>query len=247
MKKSMIAFSAALLVVAISPASQAMSGRLWPDYYLFRGQYQYEPTNCYYRLEMQDDGNLVTYAGPGYSNPIWWTSTHTLAERTCEGDLLLGCNGFECDKGMYAAMQRDGNFVVYNRYANCMWATMVFNYNLPGELIQQVDGNLVVYDAYSQPVWWSGQVRPQFSATCPSPRGKKTLVSNNLDRPGGDYSFHLVEAQPSICGDMCAHDSRCKAWTYVPRNGYAECWLKDSMPALSSREGVVSGAIIIDP
>ena len=67
----------------------------------------------------------------------------------------------------------------------------------------------------------------------------------NANLPGSDYdNFDLSSADPSLCADACAKDSRCKAYTYV-KPGYqgnnARCWLKDSVPRKTTDDCCVSG------
>jgi|HubBroStandDraft_6_1064221.scaffolds.fasta_scaffold369556_1 hypothetical protein len=56
---------------------------------------------CNYHLDMQGDGNLVEYIGPGNSssNALWASGTQQ-----------AGCGGAPCQ---YAIFQSDGNFVIY--------------------------------------------------------------------------------------------------------------------------------------
>lgn len=88
--------------------------------------------NREYTLHYQGDGNLVLYRNSD-GTPLWSTGT-------------LGGAG-------EAAMQGDGNFVVYNASGQPVWSSGTVNY--PGAwLAVQSDGNLVVYDVYGYPIWW---------------------------------------------------------------------------------------------
>jgi hypothetical protein len=250
--KKVVACSLVALVAGLAVAAHATSGTLnvWEGTYLFRTQFQWEPTHCYYHLEMQDDGNLVTYGGAGSSNPRWWTRQTTDDGKDYNGALwplrYLG-------PGRFAVLQSDSNFVVYDPDWFVRWASNhdLDNFPLPAQLIQQVDGNLVIYDSNNGAKWASGVVEPWFTGTCPSPKGKKTIVTGNTNRPGHDYAFHTlpIDSYP-LCGDLCAHDENCRAWTYTPPGWndptHAGCWLKSSSPATSYLSGAISGEIKID-
>ncbi|WP_081081012.1 curculin (mannose-binding) lectin [Burkholderia territorii] len=79
-------------------------------------------TVAQYMLVFQADGNLVLYKNGG--NPIWATYTQ--------------------GKGAtHAAMQADGNFVIYAGAA-ALWSTKTAGAN-GAQLVLQSDGNLVIY------------------------------------------------------------------------------------------------------
>ena len=66
------------------------------------------------------------------------------------------------------------------------------------------------------------------------------------NRPGQDYrNFDLPAADPGLCQNACAGDSRCRAWTYVKPNTvqgpHPRCWLKDKVPAAVPNDCCVSG------
>ncbi len=71
-------------------------------------------------------------------------------------------------------------------------------------------------------------------------------TEKNIDRTGGDYySFDLSKADYKLCRAACDRDSRCQAYTYVPRGvqgPYPRCWLKDQRPTAVSVSGMVSGS-----
>jgi hypothetical protein len=82
-----------------------------------------------YRLRMQRGGNL-TLLQTRSREVIWATDT--------EG------------RGAWAAMQTDGNLVVYSRLRKVLWASMT---HAPGaHLTVQDDGNIVIYKR-SKPLW----------------------------------------------------------------------------------------------
>ncbi len=81
-------------------------------------------TNQCFMLVMQGDGNLVLYKQSS-GKPTWATYTQNTA-------------------GAFAAMQPDGNFVVYSPNNDPMWNSKTGRTN--GKiLILQDDGNLVIY------------------------------------------------------------------------------------------------------
>lgn len=100
---------------------------LFPGQHLFGGQ-SITSTNDTYRLVMQGDGNLVMYyrntSNGGIYSPFWSTAT----------------NGWY---GAYAAMQTDGNFVVYHG-STPLWSTATNGWN-GAFLRMQTDRNLVIY------------------------------------------------------------------------------------------------------
>jgi len=188
--------------------------------FLFPGQ-RLVASQCYYRLDMQHDGNLVTYDIHGRAR---WAS---------------GTTGSAFAVGGYANMQPDGNFVIYNWDDAAVWATNTVGWS-NSRLVQQLDGNLVVYSSpLNWALWASGVVAERgFSSPC-GMQGVKTHVSDNIDRPGGDFqSFSVPRA--SWCGYYCAQNSSCRSYTYF--NG--TCFLKNTTPGLRVLSGAVSGVIV---
>jgi frataxin-like iron-binding protein CyaY len=95
-------------------------------------------TNGCFRLQMQNDGNLVLYRSSN-SQAIWSTNT----PRSCSNR---------------ACMQGDGNFVLYNCFNRATWASQTPK-NEGSTLKIQNDGNLVVYAFNSnRPIWASRTV-----------------------------------------------------------------------------------------
>jgi bacillolysin len=88
--------------------------------------------NGRFSLDMQTEGNFVLYQS--HVGPIWWTGTQ-------------GTNA------NFAAMQSDGNLMVYNP-SGAVWNTVTWGH--PGAyLAVQNDGNLVVYGLGAVPLWAS--------------------------------------------------------------------------------------------
>jgi len=111
--------------------------RLRPGARLLPGQ-SLTSTGGGYRLFYQSDGNLVLYAG---GTAVWTSNT----ANTSAGS---------------AAMQSDGNFVVYDGQGAARWFTGSAG-NANASLVVQNDGNLVVYSSAGQAVW------DRFSASAP--------------------------------------------------------------------------------
>ena len=67
----------------------------------------------------------------------------------------------------------------------------------------------------------------------------------DTDLPGGDYrDFSLISPVPSFCANVCAKDSRCKAWTFSwpgKRGKRAKCFLKEKVTKKSSDTCCISG------
>ena len=95
---------------------------------LFPGQILYSQ-NGYYRLALQEDGNVVLYTP---TRPIWASNTYMR-----KFDQLI--------------VQNDGNIVSYDGYGFPVWSTGTFMSG-GNTLIVQEDGNLVLYNP-TRPVW----------------------------------------------------------------------------------------------
>jgi hypothetical protein len=107
--------------------------KLTPGQKLFPNQALLSP-NEWYALVMQDDGNLVLY-------PIGIT----------QADWSSGTSGRSV---AWAAMQNDGNFVVYESSGTPLWSSGTSGSNVAWIALQN-DGNLVIYRTDGQPLWSS--------------------------------------------------------------------------------------------
>lgn len=107
------------------PGSTIAPGqRLYPDT-------EVRSPNGAYRLRYQSDGNLVLY---GPAGAVWSSGTAGLG-------------------GLFAEMQPDGNFVVYNATGADPWESGTAG--IPGaELRVQDDGYIVIYDAGGNVPWY---------------------------------------------------------------------------------------------
>ncbi len=67
----------------------------------------------------------------------------------------------------------------------------------------------------------------------------------DTDLPGGDYrNFSLISPVPSFCENVCAQDSRCKAWTFSwpgKRGKRAKCFLKEKVVKKAHDTCCISG------
>jgi hypothetical protein len=158
-----LAWAVALFAALTIPqAAAANPAYLWPGDALSAGQ---AISTGQFRLVMQYDGNLVAYNQAG--RPLWASNTSC----TC-----------------YAAMQRDGNLVLY-RYRipgllplyGAVWASGTVGQ--PGAyVVLQDDGNLVIKRG-ATPVWATGTVYSKLYAPDYLSRG------HNLVSPNGRYRF----------------------------------------------------------
>lgn len=92
-----------------------------------------------FTLDMQSDGNLVEYFE---GDPLWSTSTAG-------------------HPGAYAAMQTDGNLVIYESNGTTpIWASNTAGSGAKNFLAMQPDANVVLYTSTGTPVWASGTAPP---------------------------------------------------------------------------------------
>jgi hypothetical protein len=213
----------ALAMVAGSAAAYSPTDQLQANQYLFPGG-ELIDAGCYYRLRFQSDGNLVMYDPYGGVN---WAS---------------GTNGSGAG---YATMQADGNFVLYRWDGTPVWATGTNGWGT-SIIRAQDDGNLVVYWG-SWAIWASNTDTGNNLGTTACEAARITGTEQNTNRFGGDYTgFPISQPRPLWCAYYCAHDSKCKAYSYVPpgvQGTQAMCWLKSSVPAPSYAPGLVSGIV----
>ncbi len=124
-----------------------------------------------WRLNMQNDGNLVLYRAS--NNQVMWAS-YT-----------------QGNPGARVTMQTDGNFVIYSASNAVLWATYTQRY--PGSTINlQNDGNLVIYSAQNEPVWASNTAQTTTSCRTvsdPVYGGTEPCYFNN-----GTFVFYNVSA-----------------------------------------------------
>jgi len=224
----------ALAAVRPAAATEDMS-KLYPDQYLFRGQ-RITSANCRYFAQMQTDGNFVTYfvGANGVLSSLWASESHW--------------NGY--GRPYFAVQQSDGNFVVYNASMSTWRFAMGTNYHSTADILFghygsgvfiQGDGNFVQRGYDGSLLWHSGNSGVTASVPCWFPPSK-TQVLYNTDLPGENLPgspFNLTWFPQ--CGDACAQNSACKAWSFT---GNGLCWLKSSKPAASPLSGVTSGFIV---
>jgi hypothetical protein len=188
--------------------------RLHRGDYLFQGQ-QLMDTKCHYHLDMQSDGNAVTYNPWG---AVWWTGTSWAGW------------------GSHMRFQTDSNLVIYNQFDQAVWASNT-SAQSAGSVVQQTDGNLVMYRG-TTPVWSSGYVSRNLTDRCggATQAGVKTFVSSG-NLPGSDFQ-NPWSPRPSHCGTLCAADAQCLAWTWYNQT----CWMKNSAAmSFVALQGATSG------
>jgi hypothetical protein len=208
--------SAVALAVPPSTADNMVAGE-----YLFPPQ-RIVAAGCFYRLQMQGDGNLVTYG----SQAKWSAGT--------------------VNTGGYVAMQGDGNLVIRNWADQPVWNTGTVGFP-NARLVQQSDGNLVIYNGGTA-LWWSGVSGESLGQEPCLWDSKKTQVLKNTDRLGGDFKDVIpTQARASWCGFFCAQESQCKAYTFVPagvKDANPHCFLKNTVPPPTPHTGFVSGRVL---
>lgn len=113
---------------------------LWAGQWLSRGTLR-QSNNGRAALHFQDDGNLVLYELQDDRRRVLWTAA----------------TGPGRDGALAEMQESDGNFVVYDRSGNAMWASGTSGH--PGAwLVVQDDGNVVIYgqvDEHSYTDLWS--------------------------------------------------------------------------------------------
>ena len=135
-----------------------------------------------YRLTMQTDGNLVLYNGAGTA--LW--DSHT-----------------DHHPGAYAAMQGDGNLVVYSA-GKALWSSATNGH--PGAYLKmQGDGNLVIYLG-SKALWETttygkasgGSVAPAVPppVACPAPAPPAPPTTTTVTTPGPVVTVPVTVAVP---------------------------------------------------
>lgn len=210
---------------AIASANEALTfGTMHAGDYIFAGQ-RVVAANCNYHLEMQGNGDLVAYDGPGTSAPYWVARANSTYS--------------------YAVMQPDGNFVVYSPTGVPAWSTGTAG-TKANRFVVQNDGNLVLYSS-TLAQWSSRTVRGLKSWPCDQVRPTEvTQLARGMERLGSTYSSPGVRTTAE-CGGRCGNDTNCKSWTYYPAGSkdpvWAICDLKNRAPATSTSNvsGVISG------
>lgn len=111
-------------------------------------------------LTMQSDGNLVLYTAA--SRPVWYTGTRqalgsafnpSAGGSLFSGATMTGGTALVSPNGSYrAAMQTDGNFVVYGPSNRVLWTTRSSGWG-GDRMVLQGDGNLVLYTSGGYPLW----------------------------------------------------------------------------------------------
>jgi hypothetical protein len=183
--------------------------------------------NCYYHLDMQADGNLVTYAGAGRSSPKWATSTN----RWCDPNFPFGCIAAD-SRDNYVELQSDGNFVVYahkdlnsSKPPHAWWASGTAG-RLLDVLFQQTDGNVVLYKSALVPftsqnaIWASGHTGPSGSTSPCGMTATTWHVDTNCDLIA-TFVGSATSNDVAGCGQLCNNTSGCTGFSY--NQGTGQC------------------------
>jgi hypothetical protein len=145
-----------LIIVAVTAAPVYARDTLNPGDTLKPGE-RLTSDNQQYTLVLEQDGNLVLYAG---RRALWASNTQGQRVQVC-------------------TMQSDGNLVLSLRNGQPIWSTNTSD--KPGSfLILQNDGNLVIYQPY--PVWASNTERGPRDER----RGRWWGLFDRRDRDRGD-------------------------------------------------------------
>jgi len=207
--------------------SALAAGTLQNGEALVRGQ-RLVAKDCYYRLEMQMDGNLVIYAGPG-GPAIWATPV---------------------SNGDYAMFQNDSNFVMMMLGGTPVWSTNTQSSGA-SRLSMQNDGNLVMYNG-NTPVRSSVTGGSLMSWPCDqAPRTDVTKFIRKVDYPGNDLPgmpipvFPSGNPDPVVCAKECAKNSSCKGFSmvrrFIPGTVRYQCWLKSALVGAVPASDIDSG------
>ena len=144
-------------------------------------------------LVMQNDGNLVLRSSAGLS--LWDSATGVVrgANALYPGESLSAGQSITSPDGSYAAaMQRDGNFVLYGP-SGPLWAS---NTGVPGSWVQMnSDGNLVVVSPSWQPVWASGTQTAGYAVLAVQDDGNLVIYAAN--GPAWDRTRGLITSPPA--------------------------------------------------
>jgi hypothetical protein len=181
--------------------------------------------NCFYHLDMQTDGNLVTYPGPGQSNALWASGTNV----RCSSGGLFGLLAGGCVTGNsnYAVMQPDGNFVIYNHIDGTAWWATNTAGHASDEIDQQMDGNLCVYGPGSpSALWCSGHHQgPPYPDVPPSQCTMQSwdwLVFKNAQLSSGTQFMSVNANNVAGCGEACNGQPYCSGFDFNPNTGLCQ-------------------------
>lgn len=208
------------------PASAFLGQFLFPT-----GGASLTAPGCYYHLDVQTDGNIVTYAGSGRASPIWASNTAN-ANWACP-------SGADC---FYSVMQADGNFVLYDATNSEPWWATGTNGNSNDYLVQQEDGNLVIYNSSNRAIWASNEALGNRTGTCPA--SDVWTVVNNFGNTGSQFNTFNLGTNPigsgyAACGIICNLTAGCNAFNFNPGSG--NCGLIANSGSLVSHSNFQSG------
>jgi len=134
--------------------------------------------NGWFRLCMQDDGNLVLYSG---IEPIWSSRTH-----------IKGQSPYRL------AIQEDSQLCIRDACGEVTWASDTPYEGAPGAWAKlRNNGNFIVYDGNGRtnPLWCTGTIRGRKALECHQGSGLKVLSHKNQEAP-------LLNSSPEL--PLCA-------------------------------------------
>lgn len=163
--------------------------------------------NGIYTLWMQGDGNLVLYHDSiDVRTAYWATDTWWLPEN---------------QRPVYALMQGDAHFVLYDTSGAPRWASGTWG---PGYvapyIVLQDDGNLVIYHNGTQPVWASGGVGgagailPRGYLPAPAPAPAETIETGLVHTDLGANHHMWTKARLNKARGRLEVNTRCATFTW---------------------------------
>lgn len=121
----------------------SVDSELYPDQRLNPG-WQIQSPDRRFNMVMQQDGNLVVYAGP---TALWATNTYYV--------------------GSDLEMQSDGNLVVYAPGHQAVWSSGTNN-GAPNVFVAQNDGNFVIYAPGHSALWSTNTMQANAGPSVPT-------------------------------------------------------------------------------
>jgi hypothetical protein len=210
-------------------ATAAAEYRLPTDARLYRGQRIVAPS-CYYRLDMQWDGNLVSYtSGDGV---VWKTDTS-------DGEWLT-------------VQSSDDNTVLYTGNFYSVWSTGTCGGRpitlgcSPAHpyLAVQDDGNTVVYDG-TEDLWDSGTAGTSLGQSTCNMQTSYTRVWDGFQFTGTEiWEWETAPYGHPVCAEWCANDPSCLGWSWDGGvSTMCHAYSGWSGSTSSSVQGVTSGRV----
>ncbi len=184
-------------------------------------------------LVMQTDGNLVIYSEGGIALWDYGSGVIGLPDSLPAGHGLEPGQALVSTDGDYAAaMQTDGNFVVYGPGGKALWASGT---GTPGSvIIMQYDGNLVIY-APDGTALWSSSTAPSTDDDLAMQNDGNLVIYTQGGHALWDYSSGVLStwAGPGFCASH--YNQPYLGYSY---DGVAACGQRYSGPS-SNEQGPI--------